>query len=218
MSPWFGNPGSNGMKNEKSSAPVFFPNASALRKWFEKNHETQTELLVGFYKLSTGKPSVNWGQSVDEALCFGWIDGVRKSIDQERYTIRFTKRKASSNWSAINIRKMDALQKKGLLHPNGRAAFEKRQEKKSGIYAYENKPVKLSAAFQKKLKANKKAWAFFYLQAPSYQKTVIYRIMTAKNASTREKRLDTLINDSEAGLRIGPHYNSKKKRNDENKI
>jgi uncharacterized protein YdeI (YjbR/CyaY-like superfamily) len=182
--------------------PRFFRNSSILRKWFEKNHLTQTELLVGFYKVGSGKASITWGEAVDEALCFGWIDGVRKSIDKESYCIRFTHRKAGSIWSAINIRKVNELMKKDLMHPKGLAAFDKKKDHKSKIYAYENKALKLSTAYQKKFKANKTAWAFFRSMPPSYQKTAIYRVMSAKQESTRNSRLEVLIRDSESGLRI----------------
>jgi uncharacterized protein YdeI (YjbR/CyaY-like superfamily) len=191
--------------------PRFFRNSSILRKWFEKNHLTQTELLVGFYKVGSGKASITWGEAVDEALCFGWIDGVRKSIDKESYCIRFTHRKAGSIWSAINIRKVNELMKKDLMHPKGLASFDKKKDHKSKIYAYENKALKLSTAYQKKFKANKTAWAFFRSMPPSYQKTAIYRVMSAKQKSTRNSRLEVLIRDSESGLRIKAlRYASKK--------
>jgi uncharacterized protein YdeI (YjbR/CyaY-like superfamily) len=191
--------------------PFFFEKASDLRKWFEQNHATETELCVGFYKVSSGKPSIVWGQSVDEALCFGWIDGVRRSIDKERYCIRFTPRKPGSTWSAINVRKLKELKKKGLMHPGGLTAFEKKQEKKSGIYSYENKPAAFSPAYQRKFKANPEAWAFFCSQAPSYQRTAIYWVLSAKQETTRERRLNVLIGDSQAGLRVGPLRPTSKK-------
>jgi len=191
--------------------PRFFPNPSVLRKWFEENHLTETELLIGFYKVGSGKASVTWGESVDEALCFGWIDGVRKSIDKGSYCIRFTNRKAGSIWSAINIRKVKELKQKGLMHPKGLAAFDKKKDHKSEIYAYENEALKLSTAFQKKFKANKTAWASFCSMPPSYQRTAIYRVMSAKQEDTRVRRLDALIHDSESGLRIKAlRYASKK--------
>lgn len=182
--------------------PIFFSKPSEFRKWLEKNHDTATELLVGFYKVDSGKPSMTWPESVDEALCFGWIDGVRKSMGEESYTIRFTPRKPSSNWSAINIKKMEDLIKKGLVRPEGLAAYAKRQEKKSRIYAYEKAPETLSNAYLKKLKANKKAWAFFSKQAPSYQKVINHWIMNAKQIPTQESRLQKLIDASEKGKRL----------------
>jgi uncharacterized protein YdeI (YjbR/CyaY-like superfamily) len=141
--------------------PTFFIQQSDFRKWLEKNHKNKTELLVGFYKTNSGKPSMDWPQSVDEALCFGWIDGVRKSIDGESYCIRFTPRKATSIWSAVNIKKVTALTKLGLMQPAGLASFENRKENKSRIYSYEKEPLKLTGAYEKKFKANKKALDFF---------------------------------------------------------
>jgi uncharacterized protein YdeI (YjbR/CyaY-like superfamily) len=181
---------------------LYFPRPADLRKWFVKNHDKETELLIGFYKKGTGKASVDWEQSVEEALCFGWIDGVRRSLGPEAFCIRFTHRKPGSNWSAINIRKIGELNAAGKMHKNGLAAFGKRKENRSAIYAYENKPKKLNPAADKKFRANQSAWRFFRSQAPSYQRTAIYWVMQAKQEKTRGKRLETLINDSEASLRI----------------
>ena len=141
--------------------PTFFSTPSEFRKWLSKNHKKETELLVGFYKVNSGKSSMSWPQSVDEVLCFGWIDAVRKSIDDKSYTIRFTRRKPASIWSAVNIKKTAALIKKGLVEPEGLAAFKKRKEHKSKIYSYEKAPVKLDERFETKFKALKKAWTFF---------------------------------------------------------
>lgn len=182
--------------------PSFFATQEDFRKWLLKNHQTATELIVGFYKVDSGKPSMSWSQSVDQAICFGWIDGVRKTIDKESYLIRFTPRKPTSTWSAVNIKKVEELTKKGLMQPNGILAFEKRKEHKSKIYAYEKKAVKLSAGFEKKFKANKKAWAFFQSLPPSYHRSAIDWVMSAKQEATSIKRLSELINDSEAGRKI----------------
>lgn len=182
--------------------PTFFKNAAAFRKWLQKNHEKEKELLVGFYKTTSGRPSMSWSESVDEALCFGWIDGVRKSVDAESYTIRFTPRKPGSIWSLININKVKALTQQGLMQPAGTAAFEKRNESKSGIYSHEKPAARLDIASQKTLKANRKAMAFFKAQAPSYQKVIIHWIMSAKQDVTRVKRLQKLIEESEAGKRL----------------
>ena len=182
--------------------PTFFPAQADFRVWLEANHNKETELLVGFYKVDSGKPSLTWSQSVDEALCFGWIDGVRKSIDAESYSIRFTPRKTKSIWSAVNIQKIEDLTRQGLIRPAGLAAFEKREEIRSKIYAYEQKSVNLSDAFETEFKANEKAWAFFSKQAPSYQKQVINWVMTARQPATKRNRFDKLMNNSEAGLRI----------------
>ena len=179
--------------------PTFFAKQSDFRKWLEKKHKKEKELLIGFYKVGSGKPGMTWSQSVDEALCFGWIDAVRKSIDKESYTIRFTHRKPGSIWSAINIKKVEELKKQGLMRPAGLAAFEKRKETKSRIYSYEKKPARLASTYEKKFKANKKAWAFFASLSPYYQKLAVHRIMDAKQEKTQISRLEKLIKESEAG-------------------
>lgn len=184
--------------------PIFFKKQSDFRKWLEKNYLKEKELLVGFYKVGSGKPSITWPQSVEEALCFGWIDGIRKSIDDESYTIRFTPRKPKSIWSTVNIKKVAELKEKGLMKPEGLAVFEKREEKRSAIYSYEKKPEKLSDEFEKKLKANKKAYTFFLSLPPSIQRTSIHWVMSAKQEKTRLSRMETLIRDSEAGKKIKP--------------
>jgi uncharacterized protein YdeI (YjbR/CyaY-like superfamily) len=179
--------------------PKFFSKPSAFRNWLEKNHNRKTELLVGFYKVGSGNPNMTWSQSVDEALCFGWIDGVRTSIDKDRYQIRFTPRKPTSIWSAVNIKKVEALTKQGLMHTAGLASFEKRTENRSKIYSFEKEEVKLSLSFIKQFKANKKAWIYFQSLAPSYKKVSTHWVMSAKQESTQLKRLYQLIADSEAG-------------------
>jgi len=181
---------------------IFFKKPSDFYDWLEKNHDKETELLVGFYKVGTKKPSMTWSESVDQALCFGWIDGVRKSGDAESYTLRFTPRRKDSIWSGVNIKKVEALTKAGLMKPAGMAAFEKRKESKSRIYAFEQEKMELSEAFEKQFKANKKAWDFFHSQAPSYIKTALHVVMSPKNESTRKKWLDQLISDSEQGKRL----------------
>lgn len=173
--------------------PKFFPNQSDFRRWLEENHETATEIIVGYYNVKSGKGGMTWSESVDQALCFGWIDGVRRSIDEESYSIRFTPRKPKSIWSAVNIEKVRVLTEKGLMKPEGIAAFAKRDENKSRIYAYERKAAKLSVEFEKQFKANKKAWEFFQNQAPSYRKTIIYWVISAKQEATRQSRLEKLI-------------------------
>ena len=191
--------------------PIFFAKQTDFRKWLEKNHKKETELLVGFHKVDSGSPSMTWSQSVDEALCFGWIDGVRKSIDKDRYQIRFTKRKSTSTWSAINIKKIEALVQQGLMQPAGLESFKNRSEKKSKIYTYENEEVKLSPSFEKKFKANKVAWKYFQSLAPSYRKSSTSWVMSAKQDATRLKRLDALIADSEAGTNQWKDNKYKKK-------
>jgi uncharacterized protein YdeI (YjbR/CyaY-like superfamily) len=181
----------------------FFATPADFRAWLEKNHALHTELSVGFYKRDSGKPSLTWPESVDVALCYGWIDGVRNSIDAVSYRIRFTPRKPTSTWSAINVRRVAELTKLGLMHPAGVKAFEARSGDKTGIYAYEQrKTAKLPPLYEKRFRANKKAWAFFQKQPPWYRRTAAYRVISAKQEATREKRLAELIRDSEAGLSI----------------
>ena len=188
--------------------PTFFRTPADFRKWFEKNHDKAAELLVGFHKKGSGKPSITWPESVDEALCFGWIDGIRRTIDDESYTIRFTPRRARSTWSAVNVKRVAELTKLGRMHPAGLRVFETRDPKRSGIYTYEQERRKeeqrLDPEYQTTLEANAKALAFFQAQAPYYQRTVSRWVMSAKKEETRLKRLATLIDDSASDRRIGP--------------
>ena len=185
--------------------PTFFATPADFRKWLEKNHDTAPELLVGFYKKDSGKPSITWPESVDEALCFGWIDGIRRRIDDESYSIRFTPRRARSIWSNVNTKRVAVLTKEGRMHPAGLAAFKARDPNRSGIYAFEQrkKDQQLDAAYEAKLKANKKAWAFFQSQAPYYRRMMSLWVMSAKKEETRLQRLAALIDDSAAGRRVG---------------
>lgn len=182
--------------------PIFFKNQSELRKWFQKNHLSEQELILGYYKKSTGKETVSWSESVDQALCFGWIDSVRKSIGEESYQIRFTPRKPNSIWSNVNIKKIEELKYKGLMQSTGTEAFNKRKEHNSGIYAFENEEQKLDKDFEKQFKANKKAWEFFNQQPAGYKKLALHYVMSAKLEATRNKRFQDLVTDSEAGLRM----------------
>ena len=186
---------------------TFFATPADFRAWLERNHETTPELLVGFYKKGSGKPSITWPESVDEALCFGWIDGVRRTIDDESYSIRFTPRRARSIWSNVNVNRVAELTKLGRMHAAGLRAFEARDPKRSGIYAYEGPRRQefetLSPAYEKKLKANAKAWAFFEAQAPSYKRVISRYVMSAKKEETQLKRLARLIEDSAKGRRVG---------------
>ena len=184
--------------------PTFFPTPAAFRRWLKKNHRTARELFVGFYKKGTGRPSITWPEAVDEALCFAWIDGVRRSLDDESYVIRFTPRRPGSNWSLINIRKVKALIREGRMQPAGLAAFEARKAEKSGVYSFEQREnAKLDRKAEAKFKANKAAWKFFQSQPPGYRKVAVFYVMSAKREETRAKRLQTLIDDSAAGRRIG---------------
>ncbi|MGZ3867339.1 MAG: YdeI/OmpD-associated family protein [Bacteroidia bacterium] len=177
--------------------PTFFAKPSDFRKWLQRNHKKETELLVGFYKVGSGKQSMTWPQSVDEALCFGWIDAIRRTIDEESYSIRFTKRKPNSIWSIVNIKKVEALAKKGLVRPAGLEAFKQRTESKSGIYSHEKEAGKLSSKYERDLKANKKAWNYFQSLAPGYKKLSVHWVMDAKQEATQLKRLKELISDCE---------------------
>jgi uncharacterized protein YdeI (YjbR/CyaY-like superfamily) len=181
---------------------TFFATQAAFRAWLEKHHTKETELVVGFYKVSSSKPSMTWSQSVDQALCFGWIDGVRNSIDDESYSIRFTPRKPKSIWSAINIKKVEELTKAGLMKPEGLKAFELRTENKSRIYSHEKEHAVLDPSFESQFKRNKLAWDFFNAQAPSYKKVMLHWIMTAKQEKTRLSRLEKTIAISEKQKRM----------------
>jgi uncharacterized protein YdeI (YjbR/CyaY-like superfamily) len=184
--------------------PVFFATPEEFRAWLDEHHATETELLVGFWKRGTGKPSMTWPESVDEALSFGWIDGVRRSLGDEAYTIRFTPRKARSNWSAVNVRRMGELMAEDRVRPAGMKAFEARSEDRTAIYAYENRPADLDGEYADEFRRNAKAWEFWQSQAPWYRRTASHWVTSAKKEETRRKRLATLIADSEAGRRIGP--------------
>src|SRR5437660_11875112 len=190
----------------------FFKTPAAFRKWLAANHAKSKELWVGFYKKNSGKPSITWPESVDEALCFGWIDGVRKNIDEESYQIRFSPRKPRSIWSAVNIRNAERLIKEGRMWPAGLKAYQARKENRSGIYSYEQRSPELVEPYLGKLKRNKKAWEFFQAQPPGYRKTMNWWIVSAKKEETRLKRLEQLIEESASGRRIGLLTPSKKSR------
>ncbi len=177
--------------------PKFFPTQEDFRRWLEENHEKETEIIVGFYKVVLGKKCMNWSEAVDQALCFGWIDGVRRKVDKESYSNRFTPRRPTSNWSAVNIEKVRVLAEKGLMKPEGLAAFAKRTEEKSAIYAYENEAKQFSGEFEKRFRLNKKAWEFFQNQANWYKKQMTSWVISAKQEATRERRLEKLIGESQ---------------------
>lgn len=181
----------------------FFTTPENFRKWLKAHHKNARELWVGFHKKGSGRPSITWPESVDEALCVGWIDGLRKRIDAESYRIRFTPRKATSNWSAVNIGRVQELCRLGRMRPAGMKAFELRTEEKSGIYAYENrKSAVLGKAAEKRFRSRPKAWDFFQSQPESYRQTAIWRVVTAKKDETRQQRLERLIAQSEAEKRV----------------
>jgi uncharacterized protein YdeI (YjbR/CyaY-like superfamily) len=188
--------------------PTLFRTPAEFRKWLEKHHTTADELWVGYYKKSTGKPSITWPESVDEALCFGWIDGIRQSVDEASYQIRFSPRRPGSIWSVVNISRAQALIEQGQMRPAGLKAYEARQENKSGIYSYEQRSAELEEPYQRLLKKNKAAWDFFQAQPPSYRKTVSWWIVSAKKEKTRLKRLEKLSAYSTQGQRL-PEMTSK---------
>jgi uncharacterized protein YdeI (YjbR/CyaY-like superfamily) len=181
---------------------LFFKTKSDLRNWFEKYHQIEKELFLGYYRLHTKKESVTWSESVDEAICFGWIDGIRRKIDDESYHIRFTPRNPKSNWSKINIEKFKNLKKLGLIHREGLEAFGKKTDKKSKIYSYERKNSAFTKEFESEIRKNKKAWQYFTKLAPSYKKHSIYWVMSAKRLETQTKRLRILIESSEQNQKI----------------
>ncbi len=182
--------------------PKFFSSSMEFRTWLEKNHKKEKELLVGYYKKSSGRQSINWPESVDQALCFGWIDGIRKSIDNASYSIRFTPRKIKSTWSAVNINKVEELKKLGLMTSAGLEAYNRREDKNTKIYSFEQRVVKLNSGYEKIFRKNKKAWEFFQSAAPSYKKPAAHWVMSARQEETRLRRLNILIKDSAAGEKI----------------
>jgi uncharacterized protein YdeI (YjbR/CyaY-like superfamily) len=192
--------------------PTFFPTPADFRTWLEAHHDKLREQLVGFHKKSSGKPSITWPESVEVALCFGWIDGVRKSIDESSYTIRFTPRKPTSTWSSINIDLVRKLTRQGLMHPAGLKAFAARNAKKSGIYSYEQrKNARFTREQEKQFRANKTAWEFFCSQAPWYQRVTTYWVISAKREETKLKRLSLLIAHSQNQRRMPQLISTKKK-------
>lgn len=182
--------------------PIFFPEKTQFRRWLEENHEKEKELWVGYYKKSSNLPSMTWSQSVDQALCFGWIDGLLKSIDEKSYMIRFTPRRPKSNWSAVNLKKVQKLTDRGLMTPAGIKVFKRREKSKSGAYSYERKSVSLAYDLERQFQAVKPAWDFFSSTTPSYRKKTIGWVMSAKRKETRQKRLAILIKYSEKNERI----------------
>ena len=183
--------------------PKFFSSPAQFRQWLEKNHESATELVVGFHKKDSGKKSVTYPEALDEALCFGWIDGVRRSLDEVSYTIRFTPRKPKSIWSNVNVRHVERLLKEKRMAEPGLKAYALRDPKRTGIYAFENTPREFSPEFEKKFRANKSAWEFFQSEPPSIRRTCIFWVMSAKKEETRVRRLEQLIARGEQGIRSG---------------
>jgi uncharacterized protein YdeI (YjbR/CyaY-like superfamily) len=185
--------------------PRFFTTPAAFRTWLANNHKTATELLVGFHKRGTGKKTLTWRESVDEALCFGWIDGVRRSLGKHGYTIRFSPRKPTSIWSAVNVARVAELTRLGRMRPDGLRAFDARRPERTAVYAFEREEAaRLSRSQAERLRANRQAAAFFDAQPPSYRRTAMHWVISAKREETRERRLETLIEHSAAGRPIPP--------------
>ena len=183
--------------------PRFFSSPEKFREWLERNHDSASELLLGFHKKSSGKKSITYAEALYEALCYGWIDGVRKNLDETSYTIRFTPRKARSIWSLVNVRHVERLTKEGRMRPAGVEAYARRDPKRTGIYAFENRPREFSPEFEKAFRKNKTAWSFFEKQPPGYKRLMVFRIMEAKKEETRMKRFNELVDLCEKGLRMG---------------
>jgi uncharacterized protein YdeI (YjbR/CyaY-like superfamily) len=182
--------------------PTFFATPADWRAWLEEHHETERELLVGFWKRGTGRPSITWPESVDEALCFGWIDGVRRRVDDECYTIRFTPRQKRSTWSAVNIARVAELEAEGRMRPAGLAAFARRSDDRTAIYSYEQRrTAELGPGEEAELRANPAAWAHFQAQTPSYRRAAAHWVMSAKREETRRRRLEQLVAESAQGRR-----------------
>lgn len=183
--------------------PRFFATPEKFRAWLAKNHATAPELLVGFRKKGSGRASIDWPQSVDEALCFGWIDGIRRNIDAESYSIRFTPRRARSVWSSINIRRVKVLHKEGRMSAAGLAAYQRRSKDRSAVYAYEQRArAKLAPAETRLFKAAPAAWAYFSKLAPSYRQRMLYWITSSRKLETRQTRLARVISASAANQKL----------------
>ncbi len=181
------------------SDAIYFSSPAELGAWLERHHESESELWLGYWKKATGKPSLTWSQAVDEALCYGWIDGIVRRVDDERHIQRFTPRKPSSNWSAVNIAKVEQLRAAGRMRPAGEAAFARRRADRSGVYSYEQrKDPQLEPEQERRFRANAAAWEYFMAQPPSYRRPALWWVVSAKRPETRERRLATLIEDSAA--------------------
>ncbi len=185
--------------------PIYFTSAAAFRAWLAAHHAAHDELVVGFYKRGAGKPTLTWPESVDQALCFGWIDGVRRRVDDARYTIRFTPRRAGSIWSKINVAKVGSLTDAGHMMPAGERAFAAREEAKTGVYSFERtRAATLAPADAKRFRAEPAAWKYFMKQPPSYRRAAYHWVISAKQEATRTRRLAQLIADSAAGQWVKP--------------
>lgn len=191
-----------GSTSAKPPKPRFFTSQARFRAWLESNHAKAPELWVGFWKKASGRGGLTYDEAVEESLCFGWIDGLVRSFDADAYMQRFTARKPKSTWSAVNLRKVEALKSAGRMAPAGLAAYEGRDPKRAGLYSFENRHVVLGPAFAKRLRARKDAWAFFEKQPPGYRRMAAFWVMSAKKEETRERRFAQLLEDSAKGARV----------------
>jgi uncharacterized protein YdeI (YjbR/CyaY-like superfamily) len=190
--------------------PTYFPTPAAFRAWLTENHAEQAELYVGFHKKDSGKPSITYHEAVDQALCFGWIDGLRKSVNATSYTIRFTPRKPKSYWSKVNTKRANELIQQGLMQPPGAKVFAARDQATTKRYSFEREAAKLTPAYAKQFQSNAKAWTFFQSQAPYYQRVATFWVVSAKQEPTRQRRLQTLIATSAQSRRLDQFLSKKK--------
>ena len=190
------------MKPPSRDEVHIFPAASAFREWLERHHATDREVWVGYYRKGVDKPSITYREAVDEALCFGWIDGIGYRVDDEAHTNRFTPRTRRSNWSSVNVRRVGELLAEGRMHPAGIAAFEARTPERTGVYSYENRPADLPEEYATLFRGDEAAWAWWQAQTPSYRRAATWWVVSAKQEATRLRRLEQLIADSAAGRRI----------------
>jgi uncharacterized protein YdeI (YjbR/CyaY-like superfamily) len=181
---------------------IYFDSPASFGRWLDEHHASAPEVLAGYHKKHSGRPSMTWAESVDEALCYGWIDGIRRRVDDDRYTIRFTPRKPRRIWSAVNIERVAELTRLGRMQPSGNAAYAQREPSRSAIYAYEQRSTDLEHRLQDRFRANAAAWAFYEAQPAGYRKTANWWVMSAKQETTRLRRLETLIQDSASGRRV----------------
>jgi len=182
--------------------PRYFRSQTDFRRWLDANHASARELLVGFYKKASGKGGLGYKEAVDEALCFGWIDGIKKRVDEASYTHRFTPRRPGSIWSAINLKRMQELIASGVVSKAGLETYERRDPKRAGLYSFENRPKTFDAPLEKTFRANARAWTFFLAQPPGYRKVCTFFVMSAKKEETRLRRLEVLMNVSSKGQRL----------------
>jgi uncharacterized protein YdeI (YjbR/CyaY-like superfamily) len=190
--------------------PAYFPTPAAFRAWLTQNHAQHTELFVGFHKKDSGKPSITYPEALDQALCFGWIDGVRKSVNSTSYTVRFTPRKTKSYWSKVNTKRANELIQQGLMQPPGVKVFAARDQATTKRYSFERETAKFPAAYAKQFQSNAKAWAFFQSQAPYYQRVATFYVVSAKQESTRQRRLQILVETSAESRRLDQFLSKKK--------